>query len=725
MRPPWRWRGWLLASVALAAPAGRAQTPPNAAIAVLLGQAAYWRAQGQPEQADAALRRVLRADPDNAAALALLPQTGDPASPEALAAALRADPDDLAAQLAYAQALAGHRATREAGITRLSALTHIQALAWPARDAWRWALLHAADRPQLAAQLDAFLARFPGDPAVTGRRALLAAGRLDQAAQLRSIGYQALQAGRDADADRAYNAALVLDPDDVDALAMLSVLRRGQGQDEAARQLLERAAALAPERRDELLGAPVRYAANDTPGIATDATLPPAVPGEPVTRAYEPAPGLDALINQPAAPQPPGWRAVQKVQDGPVQPARPDMAPDAAGSLPTLRSEVRPQPPLDPVMAEIDRRINEAPSDVAADVTVSLALRGRSEPGGLASLYDLSAPVQATYSPAGFGTLTLGITPETLLPGSASSALEGFGSNRLAPAGSLLRQGQSGVTGVGLSLGARYQFASADIGTTPLGFLLTSVVGGVTLAPPLGTGLVLRATLDRRAVTDSLLSYAGEKDPRTGLGWGGVTRDGAHVQLEGSSGPTTYYAGGGGGLLTGQNVRRNTEVDAGAGFSVPVWSTGAQEIRTGLDVSYSSYGRNLQSFSFGSGGYFSPQDFYSGLIPLTYRQTVSPALRFSLGGTLGVQSYTERSTPAFQQAGLQQQLLALAAAVPATATTLAGSHSTGVAGGAHGEVEYRALQHLHVGLQASLDHTGNFTQGTGVVYARYAFSEGG
>ncbi len=587
-------------------------------------------------------------------------------------------------------------------------------------------LYQARQRPRTAVQIDESLLKTNPDDLsvhVAAISAALSAGELGHASQLAQ------------DTKRLF-------PDEPGAWMAAAQVARGRGDNGGALADLRTARRL---RVQQLSGAPggsptaqaepgaARYAAYQAPGIASDASpLPQAVAGEPVTRSYErvaqstPDPALDAFINPPAASVPRGTRPVTTVQDGlgsnPFRTA-PQATPDEPDSLPTLPGEVQAKQPPDAITAEIDSSINEVSSDVAPTASASLSLRGRSGPSGLASLYDLTAPLEATYSPGGYGRLKLAVTPEYLDAGNtAANNLAQFGTNPLAPAGTALRHGASSAAGVALALGYSYGDASADIGTTPLGFQLTNVVGGVELAPHLTDGLTLRATLDRRAVTDSLLSYGGETDARTGASWGGVTRDHAHLQLEGAKGGTTYYAGAGGGLLTGQNVRTNTEIDAGAGFGVPVWSTGSQEIRTGLDLVYFSYDRNLQNFTFGSGGYFSPQNFVAGLIPITYRQTVSPDLSFSVGGSLGVQSFSEKSTPVFQEGGLQQSLLGLAALQPGTTTTLSGTQTTGLSGGAHAEIDYRALQQLHIGAKAGFDRSGNFTEGTGLVYARYVFS---
>ena len=414
-----------------------------------------------------------------------------------------------------------------------------------------------------------------------------------------------------------------------------------------------------------------------------------ATDADPVTRVYEQdAPAAtnataaedDPVINSILQPSPvlaPASRPVRSAQEGgpiPVgNPFRPSgqATPDEPAGLPGLGRPARTR--ADPVLAEIDRTAEQINTEMAPQVNASVALRGRSGPTGLASLYDLSAPVEATYSPGGYGRLKVTATPEYLNTGNTSSNnRQFFGTNPLAATGASLQRGDPNAAGVAVGLGYSVGIASADVGTTPLGFRLASVVGGLELAPQLAPDLTLRATAERRAVADSLLSYGGERDTLTGRSWGGVTRDHAHLQLEGAVHDVSYYVGAGGGVLTGQNVRSNTEVDAGAGFSLPVWRRGDSEVRAGLDLVYFAYSRNLQNFTFGSGGYFSPQTFVAGLFPVTFRQTVSPDLVWSIGGSLGVQTFNERSTPVFQDSTLQGALLATAAVRPGTITTLWG-----------------------------------------------------
>ena len=79
---------------------------------------------------------------------------------------------------------------------------------------------------------------------------------------------------------------------------------------------------------------------------------------------------------------------------------------------------------------------------------------------------------------------------------------------------------------------------------------------------------------------------------------------------------------------------------------------------------YFTYAKNLDHFTLGQGGYFSPQSYFAALLPLTFTRRLDN-LTWSVGGSVGAQSYTENSSPVFPNNGaLQSQLDALAAGNP-------------------------------------------------------------
>jgi hypothetical protein len=327
--------------------------------------------------------------------------------------------------------------------------------------------------------------------------------------------------------------------------------------------------------------------------------------------------------------------------------------------------------------------------------------------------------------PLGPGQMTVTTTPTFLSAGTVpldtdSQARFGTGAFGLHPP-----PPSQHAQGVGLSLAYQLGWAKADIGSSPIGFQQHNLLGGVELSPQITDGVHLRIVGERRAVTDSVLSYAGTKDPATGISWGGVTRTRGHAQLEFSLRDANFYAGGGYSTLDGENVISNREYEFGAGGSYPVWRGQGEEIRLGLDLVYFGYDKNTDFFTVGHGGYFSPQSYFATMLPVKYTAK-SGDLSWSIGGSLGYQTYNENSAlifptnPVFQRA-----LVAEAAAIPTPlATSYPGQSASGPVGGAEGSIEYRVNSSFFLGGQASYQHAGNWSEAIGRLYGRYIFDGG-
>jgi predicted Zn-dependent protease len=86
--------------------------------------------------------------------------------------------------------------------------------------------------------------------------------------------------------------------------------------------------------------------------------------------------------------------------------------------------------------------------------------------------------------------------------------------------------------GASVAVGWKNETWSADIGTTPMGFNVVDVVGGLSYSNDLGPiGYTLN--MHRRPVSSSLLAFGGQKDSssHTGITWGGVRADGGGVSM--------------------------------------------------------------------------------------------------------------------------------------------------------------------------------------------------
>ncbi len=612
---------------------------------------------------------------------------------DALSARLRANPQDLKAQIAFAELLAYHEATREMGVERLRRL---------------------AQNSGITNQVNLDLRQ--ADPPPAAERATTTAEPRPHSSTGEAPSYGPVASAVAAAAPLAELAGVPL------VIASLAL-----AQDNAP----------APEQPGYAPPGPAPVAAARRTGVAAVAPS-----DEPVTRDYE---RYAQYVPQADLSAPPAGALARAASVGLPSPPAPLVSePDFSGSSPIVNpfrvaSAPTPDEPrnspsptdapslgasADPLTADIDRSIQQVSADVAPRLDASLGFRGRSGTPGLGQLFDVEAPIEASFSPNGYGRLKVTVTPVGLVsgtPGGTDKQL--FGTNPLNTSGVFGSGGSQKAAGAALNVAYAYGPLSADVGSTPIGFRETNVVGGVQYAPRLSNNLVLRLTAERRAVTDSLLSYGGQRDPQTGQAWGGVTRNRLYAQFEQQVGPYTIYYGAGGAGLYGDKVQSNSELEAGAGFTAPVWTTPTQEVRAGTTLVYFGYNRNLGNYTVGQGGYFSPQMFMAALFPVTYRQQINPDLSYLVGGTLGVQTFRSKSESVFPtDPGLQSQLAAASAAGGTIAARYGGNHEIGPAGGARAEVDYRVNDRLHIGGKIGFDRAGNFTEGAALVYARYVFA---
>jgi cellulose synthase operon protein C len=177
--------------------------------------------------------------------------------------------------------------------------------------------------------------------------------------------------------------------------------------------------------------------------------------------------------------------------------------------------------PVSPLQSELQAlEVDRSPT-----LTAGTVYRNRAGESGLSRLTDLQVPVQARI-PVGEGKMVVGATPTVIDAGKLSGdygTRSRFGDG---PAGALTdaqrnAPGSQNASGVGLAVGYEGKNLNASVGTTPLGFQETNVIGAVSYGGAVTDTVSLKGELSRRPVTDSLLSFAGTKDPVSGQKWGG------------------------------------------------------------------------------------------------------------------------------------------------------------------------------------------------------------
>ncbi len=180
--------------------------------------------------------------------------------------------------------------------------------------------------------------------------------------------------------------------------------------------------------------------------------------------------------------------------------------------------------------------------------------------------------------------------------------------------------------------------------------------GGPLSAKPIGNiGGIYRdqhgyvqAELYSKAVKESILSYIGMKDPYSGKNWGGVTESGASVSLFRSIAPKwTIFLNGTYGILDGTDVKQNTHVSATAAIAYEFKVKDFEYITLGVAGSCAAYENNQNHFTYGNGGYFSPETLAQIIIQGQFLTTEGRKWIAAGSLGLGVQNNRQASSPYF------------------------------------------------------------------------------
>lgn len=240
-------------------------------------------------------------------------------------------------------------------------------------------------------------------------------------------------------------------------------------------------------------------------------------------------------------------------------------------------------------------------------------------------------------------------------------------------------------------------------GTSPQGFPVHNWIGGFRFRPD-NSWLTVLGT--RESVMDSLLSYAGSVDPGTGIRWGGVVSNTGEVKVD--SAPSTNlhyktigeYASGSYSFLQGLHVPDNWSVTGNAGL---YWQI-VPGLTVGANANAMHYDKNLSFFSFGQGGYFSPQKYYLASIPISWYAR-HPRFEYAIRFSGGIQYLHEDVSPFYP---------VLPGSAIVTQGTYGSNNSTAPNYDADIRLGYRVTPHMYFGMFATANNARDFyTQSVG------------
>jgi|GEM_PF-6593805 len=187
-----------------------------------------------------------------------------------------------------------------------------------------------------------------------------------------------------------------------------------------------------------------------------------------------------------------------------------------------------------------------------------------------------------------------------------------------------------------------------SLGAGPFGGVEDAVPLGSAKLTVYGDGTTVTGRVFAEPRVDSLLSHSGMVDPYTGQTWGRVVETGVRgdVTLD-LSDRWSASAGLYGSYLRGENVEDNYRMGGVVAVGYELEVDDFEHVRVGPQISFQSYDQNLSEFTYGHGGYFSPQNYSVTGVYVDF--LTANGRKWQVGGRAfaGWSSVEEDSTPVF------------------------------------------------------------------------------
>lgn len=393
----------------------------------------------------------------------------------------------------------------------------------------------------------------------------------------------------------------------------------------------------------------------------------------------------------------------------------------AEKSAETIQAEAAPTPPVSahPEVAETPTATNQKTiENIERKTKVEVAYSSFNKSGqaglGYLSAEEIPVAIYIPYKESNRSTFVIKASQVTLNSGDVAPSINSFGTNLPAAwpnATPYMVQAQ----GTSLSLGYQSDSLFADLGVSPQGFKTNNTVGGIRWGMELGKGANLSAEISRRSVAESVVSFAGAADNLTNRVWGGVNKTGGQLGLYSPlAGNFAVYAGLGYYSYAGTNVADNTSNNQSASLIYSLINSESQTMSLSARLSRASFQQNQNWFTFGNGGYYSPQRDVSFGIPVHLAgKTGKLSYEFNIIGSIA--NTEEASSPIYPTEP------ALGAGMY-PATTITSKFSRGV----DWTIEYQLESQLTIGNRLTYnDATNNFQQRSALIYLRYDFDKTG
>lgn len=412
-----------------------------------------------------------------------------------------------------------------------------------------------------------------------------------------------------------------------------------------------------------------------------------------------------------------------------------------ARSVPPLRGYYDPNekvaPPLNErQQTELDLATLE--SSYSGWVGGSGWVRFRSGTPGVNRLFDYEAPMEATFVVG--NRVRFSVVPKAVFLNSGTLDLGTLGATTATPllgtlpATAITSPAPQYSSGVGGELQMTSTNFGLAVGYTPYSFLVNNITGRARAR--FFNHLTLYG--ERDSVKDTQLSYAGLRDPGSvtpvfsGNIWGGVVSTTVGARVDFGDEKSGFYISGDGGTVNGYKTLDNQKLEGTMGAYFRVWQVPQYgSLNVGGSFFGMHYAHNEIPLTYGNGGYFSPEVYFLGSLPVTWNGHYRDKWHYTIAGAIGVQTFVQDTAKFYPMSDSASVALFNGSLSGCSLTEIAQktcataysprSTSTGANFNIGGQFSYQVAEHWYVGGALAANNTNNYTMVQPTFFARYLF----
>lgn len=190
-------------------------------------------------------------------------------------------------------------------------------------------------------------------------------------------------------------------------------------------------------------------------------------------------------------------------------------------------------------------------------------------------------------------------------------------------------------------IGIDYKNIKVEVGSTPIGAKLSPEITGLLSGYLRANDWMFSLKFEQKEIDESMLAFVGERaiDGAQEVNWGRVVKRGVEAGISYDANVNlslnlAYYP-----QIFGLNVEDNSETKATMTAIYHPRVESISYVDIGALVVYDSYEKNSNLFTYGHGGYFSPQDFWLGSLFAQFGDILSSDIYYQSKLALGFEGF--------------------------------------------------------------------------------------